>query len=164
MTQSDALSPEWADDPRNTVYMNNRGKVFRAYPVSKTEVILFDVTTNHQIKMTNSEVGLSIREGDLIEIDPFQAMVLPTGKTGARKFIPEQVSEPGGAGSPLVGKYKAASRRDSQDAHAAPTAQDTGAAAAASRRSSREPGEACADPLLRPSPAPVRKYIVRRTT
>lgn len=99
---------KWINDKRNKTYWNVRGKVFRAFPISETEVELYDVTTGQCIKMTNSEVRFEENQGNLVEIDPFQPMVLFTGgRSAARKTTPEKESSlEGKYGSPkLEGKY-----------------------------------------------------------
>lgn len=107
---NDTLEPDWSKDSRCKTYWNVRGRVFRAYPLNKTHVMLVDINAGLEIKMTNSEVRFEENQGNLVEIDPFQSMVLFTGgRTAARKTTPEKESSLEGkyGKTTLQGKYAA---------------------------------------------------------
>lgn len=103
---------KWIDDPRNMTVWNCRGKAFRVWPISKLMVVLVDVNTGGEIKLTNSELKLYLSIGELIEIDfsKNQSVTLGTGgTTAARKSTPEKEgSVVGKYGKPdsIEGKYK----------------------------------------------------------
>src|SRR5689334_19147188 len=87
----------WSSDPRNAVYANMKGKVFRAFPINVNEVNLYDVISGAVLTCSNGIIEMYIRDGVLVEIDPFKQMVTLPANNPTLK--------PAEAGVNLTGKY-----------------------------------------------------------
>lgn len=115
------------NSPYNTTYWNGRGKVFRAWPLNANSVLLTDIESGLQTTVSNLEINLDVKNGNLIEIDFTTSIFLPSGGTRPiRTTTPEKESSPVGkyrpSSAPITSKYR--------KANVSLTREDSGAPAA----------------------------------